>query len=256
MDKMEETRRLIDTLKKALKTRGITYAELAQQLGLSEASIKRLFSQQTFSLRRLEAICALLDLSLHDLTRMARLSERDAATTLTLDQEASLADNPLLLAYFYLLLNGWRAARIAGHFNIEKPQHTQVLANLDKLGLIRLMPRNQVVLNTNRTINWLPDGPIRARYETEVIEQFLQGDFAGSQNKRVFMSAELSPASAAIISRKLKKLIAEFDELAELDLSLPAAEKAGVGVLLAQRPWAFWSLILDAAPGPRGSRNA
>ena len=49
---------LISTLKRVLKTRGVTYADLAERIALSEASVKRLFSQGTFTLERLEQVCA------------------------------------------------------------------------------------------------------------------------------------------------------------------------------------------------------
>ena len=50
---MSQTRELIKTLKTALKAQGKTYADVAVELGLTEASVKRLFSQQSFSLSRL-----------------------------------------------------------------------------------------------------------------------------------------------------------------------------------------------------------
>ena len=48
------TEQLIDALKRVLKSRRLTYADLAAGVGLSEASVKRLFSQRTFTLERLE----------------------------------------------------------------------------------------------------------------------------------------------------------------------------------------------------------
>ena len=49
---MSQTSSLIETLKKYLKARGITYRMLAEEMGLSEASVKRLFSKHGFSLQR------------------------------------------------------------------------------------------------------------------------------------------------------------------------------------------------------------
>src|SRR5436190_557271 len=40
---------LVEALKKLLKTRGITYRDLARALDLSEPSIKRLFSERTLT---------------------------------------------------------------------------------------------------------------------------------------------------------------------------------------------------------------
>ena len=41
-----------EALKRELRVRGITYASLAPQLQLSEASVKRMFSRRDFTLRR------------------------------------------------------------------------------------------------------------------------------------------------------------------------------------------------------------
>ena len=63
---------LISTLKRVLKTRGVTYADLAGRIALSEASVKRLFSQGTFTLERLEEVCAALEIDVFELAKLAR----------------------------------------------------------------------------------------------------------------------------------------------------------------------------------------
>jgi len=49
-----DTGLLVETLKRVLKGRGITYAQVAERLRLSEASVKRMFSRRDFTLQRLE----------------------------------------------------------------------------------------------------------------------------------------------------------------------------------------------------------
>lgn len=51
---MPQAQKLVSTLKRTLKAHGKTYSQVAAHLGLSEASIKRLFSRGNFSLQRLE----------------------------------------------------------------------------------------------------------------------------------------------------------------------------------------------------------
>ena len=53
---MPQTHALIEALKRLLKARAVTYAELAQRIGVSEASVKRMFSQKQFTLQRLDQI--------------------------------------------------------------------------------------------------------------------------------------------------------------------------------------------------------
>lgn len=52
--KLSET--LVKALKRELRMRGITYRVLATRIGLSEASVKRMFSQRSIDIRRLDAI--------------------------------------------------------------------------------------------------------------------------------------------------------------------------------------------------------
>ena len=63
---MTSSARIIDTLKRELKVRGFTYRALADRLGLSESAIKHMFSTGNFSLRRLDEVCAVLELDIGD----------------------------------------------------------------------------------------------------------------------------------------------------------------------------------------------
>ena len=56
---------IVDALKRMLKGRGITYANVAAGLGLSEASVKRMFSRRDFTLQRLEDVCRVAGQSGH-----------------------------------------------------------------------------------------------------------------------------------------------------------------------------------------------
>ena len=68
---MAQTESLTLALKQSLKEQGQTYADLAAGINLSEASIKRLFSEQSFSLKRLDEICDWLNIEISDLVRKA-----------------------------------------------------------------------------------------------------------------------------------------------------------------------------------------
>jgi len=242
---MSQTNQWVDTLKRCLKARGITYREVAAALDLSEASIKRLFSERSFSMQRLEQICRLMDMSFSDLARLNDLKYQDRLTTLSDSQEAALADDAILLSYFYLLLNGWKISRIAQRFELDKPRQIRLLAKLDRLGLIELQPRNRVRLLTARRIQWRRDGPVRRLYEREVKQAFLKDRFAEGVAHFGFESAELAPESARLIQRRLTRLSREFDELAELDQNLEPTEKRGYGLMVALRPWAYWNIVLN-----------
>src|SRR4026208_200967 len=69
---MRTASRFVEALKKSVRARGLTYAELARRLSLSEASVKRMFSRGTFTLARIEEVLAAVDLDLYDVARLSR----------------------------------------------------------------------------------------------------------------------------------------------------------------------------------------
>ena len=64
---MAQTKLIVETLKQELHKQSITYRQVAEALDLSEASVKRLFSKNSFTLARLGQICELLHLEISDL---------------------------------------------------------------------------------------------------------------------------------------------------------------------------------------------
>ncbi len=87
---MGQTSDLIDVLKKGLREKGLTYARVAEGLGISESSVKRMFSLQSMSLERLAQVCALMSLEITDLLELARAAEV-RVVELTEEQERTSA---------------------------------------------------------------------------------------------------------------------------------------------------------------------
>ncbi|HZN87180.1 MAG TPA: helix-turn-helix transcriptional regulator [Burkholderiales bacterium] len=235
---MPLTHRLVDALKKCLRARGMTYAALARELRLSEASVKRLFSHGTFTLARIEDILRVLELDLVELARMARGAD-DQAAELSLEQETLLASDERLLSVFWLLLNRWAFDEIVEEFAISRTELTLALAKFERARLIDWDAGERVRLRVARDFVWRAGGPVKKAYGHRVTTEFLRSRFSGPLELLRFEARDLSPASAAMLRRRLERVAAEFNELAEVDSTLPARRREGVGLLIACRPWAF-----------------
>jgi DNA-binding Xre family transcriptional regulator len=244
---MHQTSQLVSALKKFLRAKGVTYRDVATALELSEASVKRIFANKSFSLLRLDQICQFLEISIYELTRLAAQGDQRQISTLSIEQETALADDPELFTYFYLLVNGWIPSRIKRKLHITEVQSSRALTRLHRLKLIELHARNRVRLLTARPIAWRKNGPVKSRYEQQVREEFLVADFDGAGGVMHFETAELSESSTNILTRKIEKLVIDFRDLADLDSALPEEERRSVGFLLAARPWVF-SLFADLQP--------
>ena len=258
---MTLSRRIVEALKRALRAKGLTYAALARELHLSEASVKRLFSHGSFTLSRVEDVLRVLEIDLAELARLAR-DPQDAAQELSDAQEALLAGDERLLSVFWLLLNGWRSADIVEDYEITRTELTLALAKLERARLIDWDAGERVRLRVARDFGWRAGGPVKKAYGHRVTADFLRSRFSGPLELLRFEARDLSPASAAVLRRRLERVVAEFAELAETDGSLPARRREGVALLVACRPWAFSAAIAlprrgqrrDQAVGQRSKR--
>jgi transcriptional regulator with XRE-family HTH domain len=236
---VQDSTLLIAALKRSLKHRGMTYAQLARKLGESEANVKRSFSQGAFSLQRFERICAVAGVSLLDLAKSVQPSDEPESNTFTREQERLLAQSPTLFALFYLLLGGLKPASIRRDYEFTAKQMTQLLIKLDRAALIRLGARDQVRMLVSRNIRWLPQGPLAGAYQDEIKRDFLRSDFAATNERIRLLSGYLSKQSLDNFKLKMDRLIAEFVEYAELDDLARHDQGERIWILVAYRPWVF-----------------
>lgn len=229
---------VIDALKRALRRQGLTYAVVATRMRLSEASIKRMFSRGRMTLEQLLKIAEIANTDLAELSRLSR-DDKHAARQLTVEQEHALASDAPLLLLFHLLMAGRSVREIAREFEIRGTERTLLLARLDRIGLIELLPSDHVRLRVAQNFSWRSDGPVRRRYGPQVLREFLHDRFDGGRSLLRFEVRDLSEGSIDVVRRKLQKLANEITELAELDADLPAERTHSVGVALAVRPWVF-----------------
>ena len=173
---MAQTAALIGALKQVLKSRGVTYAEVARRLSLSEASIKRVFAKETFTLRRLDEICQLLGIEITDLARVVE-HEADAVTHLTLEQEKQLVSEPKLLLVAVHALN----QSTLGEIGRARVQPTEWIRSRPpgRLRIVDLLPNNRIRLIVARNFSWLPDGPIQRHFRGQLEANFFSSRFDG-----------------------------------------------------------------------------
>ncbi|MET0355287.1 MAG: helix-turn-helix transcriptional regulator, partial [Cellvibrio sp.] len=126
---------LLNALKKALKAHGLTYLKIAEALELSEASVKRLFAEQTISLQRLEQICQLMELEISDLVQMMN-EQQPRLQHLSVEQEKEITQDLILLLVTVSVLNRWTLTNILSFYKLSESECIQKLARLDKLKII------------------------------------------------------------------------------------------------------------------------
>lgn len=233
---MAATHPLLAALQRRLRREGMTYAEVARRLRVSEPTVKRLFSTERITLERLDALCAVAGVDLVDLAREAQ--EGGARLSrLTREQEDLLVKDETLLLVAVLTLNHWRFEEMLAAYRISEPVLVRHLAALDRLGLIDLQPENRVRLKVARDFAWLPNGPIQRWFERNAQDDFLDANFQGEREVRRVAHGMLSEASRLRLLDRIEKLCTEFAELHSEDAVLPLHARDGACMLVAMRRW-------------------
>ena len=235
---MSQTTPLVTTLKRELKAHGITYADVALHLELSEASVKRLFSEKNFTLQRLESICSLINIELSDLV-LKMQQDQPRLSQLSHEQEKEITEDLLLLLVAVSVINGMSYEDILQLYDIAPTDCLRKLVKLDKLQLIELLPGNRIKLRVAPNFSWRPNGPIQRFFHQKVEQDFFNSRFEKSTEKLVVCNALLSDTANARIQKKMDKLSKEFNELMQDDLNTPMNKKHGTTMVLAIRQWQY-----------------
>jgi len=235
---MAQTHQLIITLKKALKAHGLTYNDIANKMDLSEASIKRMFSEKNFTLKRLEQLCQCMNLELSDLLKLMQ-EEEQHLSKLSEEQEKEIASDVTLLLVTVCVLNRWTLNDINAHYKITETEGIRFLAKLDKLKIIELLPKNRIKLLVASNFSWLENGPIQKFFQSKVEQDFFNIRFNKANERLFVVNGMLANSSNAVFQKKMEKLIKEFNELNDADASLSLDERKGTTVVMALRQWQY-----------------
>jgi transcriptional regulator with XRE-family HTH domain len=233
---MAEQSLIVAELKRALRERGLTYAAVAKKLGLSVASIKRLFSGGDLSLKRVDLICELLETGLEEI--LARARDRPAGDQLTQAQEQEIVSDPRLFLIAWLVLNRAPLEDIVRSYTFTEREVLRFYYKLDQLKVIELQPGNRVRLLVSRHFSWRAGGPVQRYIHQKLLREFTSSHFAGPQEEFFFHGGAVSEAAMGELKRVLRNTSRQCVEIIEHDRG-PRETRHGAAFVLALRPWKY-----------------
>jgi transcriptional regulator with XRE-family HTH domain len=239
---------LLATLKRVLREQGIPYRELARRLGLSEPTIKRVFSTRQLTLERLSQICSAVGITLFELSRRAERTARDDVYQLTIAQERRLVRETELFYFFWMLVSRHSLASIRRRYRISDAKVRRYLAELHAIGIVDQRSPERFELKVPSHVVWNADGPIERLMVQRSVPAFLRGRFRGETEHFRFIVGSLTPRSAALFREQLAELVDRiFAQSVREDAMRPDARRTGT--LVAFGPMDF-SLrdVMKASP--------
>jgi transcriptional regulator with XRE-family HTH domain len=233
----DQIKGLIDALKVLFRHLGFRQADLATQLGISRATLKRRMTGKGLTVVALSQLCAIAGVTLGELYELAHATTDTHLRRLTLAQESAPHADVRLGFVFSRLQLGWTAEEIQRECKIAQAPLVAYLIRLEKLGLIDLLPGNRVRLRTARDIEWRRHGPMWHSVDRYLKDIFDMTDSDDPDLSRRVAVVKLSPASVAQIDEMFHAVQTQVRRLADSDRSVLADDKSWYAMLLGARPF-------------------
>lgn len=235
---MSTTADLVKALKKELKAAQMTYADLAQALGMAESSVKRMLARGDMPLSRIDAICRALRIDFADLARRVA-DNQPLLAELSQEQERAVVADKRLLLMAICVLSQWTLEQVTSAYRLSEAEAVKSLAQLDRLGIIELRPLNRYRLKLAKTFRWRPHGPVMEFFRENALLDYFSGGFDGAGEGLLLVHGSIARSLAPALVERLQRVAQDFAQQHLADQRLPEQEREGYTLLLAMRSWEF-----------------
>lgn len=235
---MSTTADLVTALKKELKAAQMTYADLAQGLGMAESSVKRMLAKGDMALSRIDAICRVLKLDFAELARRVA-DAQPLLRQLTQEQERAVVADKKLLLCAICVLSQWTLEQIHAAYRLSEAECIKYFAQLDRIGIIELRPLNRYRLKLAKAFRWRPHGPVMHFFRDHAVLDYFGGGFDGNAEVLLLVHGSVSRAIAPSFVDRLQRVAQDFAQQHQADQKLPEAQREGYTLVLAMRSWEF-----------------
>ena len=235
---MSTTHDLVSALKAELKAAGITYAELAVQLGMAESSIKRIFAKADMPLSRIDDVLRVLKMDFAELARKIA-DAQPLRRELTLAQETAVVADRKLMLLAICCVSQWTFEQMLSTYTLTEVECVRYLLQLDRLGFIELRPLNRYRLKVGKGFRWRPHGPVMAYFREHVAADYYSGGFDGEGETLMLVHGQISTAQAASFVERLQRVGQDFAQQHLADQKLSVEHKRAYTLVVGMRSWLF-----------------
>lgn len=235
---MSTTQDLVTALKAELRAANITYADLADALGMSESSIKRVFAKGDMPLSRVDDVLRVLKMDFAELARKVA-DAQPLSQELTLEQEKAVVADRKLLLLAICCLSQWTFDQMVGTYTFTEPECIAYLVALDRLGIIELRPMNRYRLKVAKGFRWRPQGPVMHYFRQHVVGDYYSGGFDGEGELLMLVHGQISPSQAATFVERLQRVGQDFAQQHLADQKLQPSQRRAYTLVVGMRSWLF-----------------
>lgn len=235
---MSTTHDLVTCLKTELKAAGLTYADVADAIGMAESSVKRMFARADMPLSRVDEVLRLLKMDFAELARKVA-DAQPLRAELTLAQEQAVVADRRLLLMAICVLSHWTVDQITTTYRLSLPECQAYLGVLDRLGIIERRPLDRYRLKLDKTFRWRPHGPVMQFFREHVSDDYFSGGFDEEGELLMLVHGQIGRSLAALFNERLARLAQDFAQQHLADQRLPEDRKRPYTLVIGMRSWLF-----------------
>lgn len=235
---MSTTQDLVAALKTELRAAGITYAALAEALGMSESSIKRVFAKADMPLSRIDEMLRVLNMDFAELARKVA-DAQPMRRQLSVQQETAVVADRKLLLMAICCLSQWTVEAMMREYLYSESECIRHLTALDRIGIIELRPLNRYSLKVAKGFRWLPHGPVMQYFRQHVAADYLSGGFDGEGELLMLVHGGITPSLARTLVERLQRVGQDFAKGHLAEQHLPDEQRTSYTLLVGMRTWLF-----------------
>jgi transcriptional regulator with XRE-family HTH domain len=235
----DQTRAVLEIVKRALRERGLSYADVAMALGVSLPTVTRLLNKENIPLDALARICDVAGRPMADVfaeaASMRRMTFFDAA------QDALFLEKPAARTYFSRLADGMSPAAIERKYGLRTASTVKYLHALERVGLIDALPGNRARLRVMPPFGFGRKSRTMQRELRTVVEAVsdrVLAKLARPQEDMILVKPlRLSRARYAALKEDLRAVIERYARLEAVEQRTAAARPTIAVVMCDEMPF-------------------
>jgi len=236
---------VMDTVKKILQSKKITYQQLAEDLGMSESGLKKLFNSSDLSMKRLNQIADLISIPMIEILQLAEEQKIKPIHFTSRQEQAFLADEMLFRVFWHLTVEERPASEVLRKESLSSEKMNRYLMKLENLDLIRRGKKDRIYKIHNGLIRWPNEGKLLKKLNTEWSRSLLDKVLNQSANPRYYHQLSyyrLSSQSCESFYADLNQIILKYARLSKREqLEYSPSELKDLTSLIALAPDGFLS---------------
>lgn len=243
------------TIKGLLKKQGANYEKLADELGVSLPTVRRLLTSDSLSVERLSKICDFLKITFPELIQLS-FREQKETEPLSEELEEFFIKHPDMYTLLRYLGRGIEVSDISKQFNLSPKKVQDYLRKLESLKLIQVQKNSFVRILVRWPAPWRKNGPLFRKFGRNLYwravdyfyEKTIQNDGVNNKGFYFFLdSVLLYQTTYEEYVRDVQQLKEKYHHLSQIEQkSFPPNQLKVVNALLGVDQVDLLARVMDA----------